>query len=249
MNIFLALTVVFIPVMVIYYTGGHYKDSENYMWSAITLGNYGFVESHCYFWYADIPNGQFFPKCASGKINSLKYYGLTSTFHNKKENLGENFCGDHSNLTQIKFCTQNQFKGNLLEKDFKEKCVGQKECKLNLKPYVKLLENQKRSLFAADIGPNKGEISVSNIASLQCFMDDAHIYIQYDCSLEEEVAYRLHIGCVLACICVFSCFLFLRDFFLYDLFLYDAYAFHLFLRLDKDLFVVMPIHYQTHYIQ
>ena len=124
MNLFLALTVVFIPVMIIYLTGGEFRETDNYMWSAITLGNFGFTESHCYFWYADLPNGNFFPKCNSGKIKGLKYYGLASTFVKKETKYAKNFCGDHKDSPMIETCTKAHFKGKEIERDFTEKCVG-----------------------------------------------------------------------------------------------------------------------------
>jgi hypothetical protein len=66
MNLFLGLTLVFIPIMIIYYKGGAFEGSNGYAFTAITMGNLGFSESLCSSWFLNSTKKELNPGCKSG---------------------------------------------------------------------------------------------------------------------------------------------------------------------------------------
>jgi hypothetical protein len=48
MKMLLALSLIYAPIMVYYSRGEAFKNSSDYHWSSITLGNLGFADSHCH---------------------------------------------------------------------------------------------------------------------------------------------------------------------------------------------------------
>jgi len=97
-------TILFIPVMVMYYQGAAYDQDAGFL-NRIVIGNLGHSESTCNHDYLKL-NVNTKISCTKGKISQLKAFGLMpDADSDQSKAFGPDFCGKSTKYTVIDDCT------------------------------------------------------------------------------------------------------------------------------------------------
>jgi hypothetical protein len=153
-GIFLLLSIIFLPELIMNIAVGGMKGIRNYADSQFTLGNLGFSASNCISSYQEISNSN--PNrnvsCLVGKVSNLTYFGLIpnatespdgiynmSNYADHTTNSWYAYCGDpntpNSNVPYVDTCSQ-LIDYEALNATFFEDCYGKKNCSVDFGQFI-----------------------------------------------------------------------------------------------------------------
>ena len=121
-----------------------------------------------------------------GEITQLMYSGINPDLGDDQfSHTVNDFCHDTTNKTSTKYhprldtCTRDYYNQELLAEDFKEKCIGKKECALNLRNYLKRLGD--------------------------CVTKNSKMFVQYKCDKGKLLGQQHHQGLIIAALGLIIC--------------------------------------------
>jgi hypothetical protein len=102
MKVFFIITLLFMPVMLIYYNGNGYNHlgGLDKMFAPFTLGNIGFASTDCQYHFVSMKEPSRI-ECHKGTISKAKHWGLMPT----GTGFDQDYCGVASYYEKIEHCT------------------------------------------------------------------------------------------------------------------------------------------------
>ena len=150
--ILLFISILFIPVALMYKNGGAFENSGRTL-STYSMGNLGHSEANCIHQF--IKQNDMTIGCEKGKISNIMYLGLMPKFDPEDE-FEYDYCNDDIYHDRIRDCTAKVLDKRRLKMDWMTFCTGKQKCNLDFEDYV----DQSNKEIVESCGLNESKVYV-----------------------------------------------------------------------------------------